>query len=96
MPEGKFKSRRFRRVFVKTPGGKTVLHYRKRKPSKAICAIFGTVLAGVPNQRAPKMRNMPKSKKRPERPFGGVLSSRGMRFLLKRKARDDIKVEVQE
>jgi large subunit ribosomal protein L34e len=96
MPQGKLKSRRFRRIFVKTPGSKTVKHYRKRKPSKAVCAIYGTPLAGVPHQRAPKLRNMPKSKKRPDRPFGGILSSKGMRFLLRRKARVEAPEEAKE
>jgi large subunit ribosomal protein L34e len=99
MVSGRFKSRRFRKVFVKTPGGKTVIHRRKRKPSKARCAMFGTPLAGVPQKRAAVMRNMPKSKKRPTRPFGGILSSKALRFILRRKARagfENDEEEVQE
>ncbi len=87
MPSGIHKSRTMRRVFVKTPGSRTVLHYRLRKPSKAICARCGTVLAGTASQRPYKMMNMAKSKKRPERPFGGVLCSRCMRAEIKAKAR---------
>ncbi len=87
MVEGKFKSRRFRRVFVRTPGGKTKIHYRQRKPSHAVCAVSGTRLSGVARASACKMSNMPKSKKRPSRPFGGVLSSRATREVLKMKAR---------
>jgi len=81
------KSRTLRRVFVKTPGGKTTLHYRKRKPSKAICADCKKQLAGVPRERPTKMMNLPKSAKRPERPYGGVLCSPCTRKLLQQKAR---------
>ena len=87
MPRGQFKSRRFKRIFVKTPGGKTVMHYREPKPGKAKCPIYGTVLAGVPHASSTRVRNLPKTKKRPERPYGGVLSSKAMRDTLKAKAR---------
>jgi large subunit ribosomal protein L34e len=89
MPAPRQKSRSLRRVFVKTPGGKTVLHYRKRKPGKAKCGSCGTILKGVPRERPFKMENMAKSKKRPERPFGGVLCSKCMRNLIKEQARDN-------
>ncbi len=79
MVRGMFKSRSLRKVFVKTPGSKTVVHYRKRKPSKAKCGSCGTDLKGVPRERPYKMQNMPKTAKRPERPFGGVLCSGCMR-----------------
>jgi len=82
MPEGKHKSRTMRRVFVKTPGSKTILHYKLRKPSKAICGGCGTQLSGVPRERPFKMQNMPKTKKRPQRPYGGVLCSRCMRQVI--------------
>lgn len=87
MVEGKKRSRRFRRIFVKTPGGKTVLHYEKRKPSKPICGICGEVLRGVAVERKSKLRNMPKSKKRPSRPYAGNLCSKCMREKLKARAR---------
>lgn len=96
MVEGKFKSRRFRRVSVKTPGGKTVKHYRKRKPSPAICAIYGTVLPGVPKMRDSKVRNLPKSQRRPDRPYGGVLSSKAMRVVIKEHARMENESEPVE
>ena len=88
MPRGMHKSRTLRKVFVKTPGGKTTLHYRKRKPSKAICASCKKQLAGVPRERPFKMQNMPKNQKRPERPFGGVLCSSCSRNKIKTDARN--------
>ncbi len=76
MKPSKFKSRTFRRVKVKTPGGRTVTHYRKRKPAKAKCASCKAPLKGVPRERPYKIKRLAKTKKRPERPFGGVLCSR--------------------
>jgi large subunit ribosomal protein L34e len=79
MPSGKQRSRTFRRVFKRVPSGESRKYYLKRKPSKAKCAGCGKVLAGVPRERPYKMQNMSKTKKRPERPFGGVLCSSCMR-----------------
>ncbi len=87
MPEGSKKSRTFRRVKIKTPGGKSVLRYKKRKPSKAKCANCGAKLAGVPRERDFKIQNMAKTQKRPSRAFGGNLCSRCTREYLKQKAR---------
>ncbi|MFH1455557.1 MAG: 50S ribosomal protein L34e [archaeon] len=75
MPAPRLRTKTFRKVKVKTPGGKTVLHHRYRKPSKAICAMCKKILPGVSNERPTKMQNIAKSKKRPERPYGGVYCS---------------------
>jgi len=82
-----YKSRTMRRVFVKVPGNTTKMHYRRRKPSKAICATCKKPLAGVPRELSLKMKNLPKSSKRPERPYGGVLCSACTRTALKNKVR---------
>ena len=87
MPEGRLKSRTFRRVNKRTPGGKRVVHYEKRKPKKAHCAHCGAVLSGIARERPYKMRTMPKTKKRPERPYGGVLCSKCTRFKIKSEIR---------
>lgn len=78
MVSGKHKSRSYRRVKVKTPGGRVVIHYRKRLPGKAKC-VCGKELHAVPRLRPYKMRKLAKTKKRPERPYGGVLCSKCMR-----------------
>ena len=87
MPAGKHKSRSLRRVFVKTPGGKTVLHYRKRTPNAAHCYKCGAQLPGIPRLRPAKMKNLAKTKKRPERPYGGVLCTRCSKAMFKEKAK---------
>ncbi|MBN2567126.1 50S ribosomal protein L34e [Candidatus Woesearchaeota archaeon] len=73
MVSGRHKSRTLRRVAKKTPGGRNVTHYEERKPAAARCAGCGTTLKGVPRERPFRMQTMPKSRKRPERPYGGVL-----------------------
>jgi large subunit ribosomal protein L34e len=83
-----FKSRTFRRVKRVTPGHNVVIHYVKPKPAKATCPIYGTELHGVPRGSPTEMKNMPKSSKRPERPFGGILSSKALRDVMKQKARE--------
>lgn len=88
MPAGRFKSRTFRRVKKVAPGGRNLLHYEKPKPKAAKCPVTGEKLKGVPREKPTKMQNMPKTKKRPERPFGGVLSSKASRNILKKKARN--------
>ena len=87
MPEGKKKSGRYRRVFVKTPGGRTTIHYRQQKASKALCARCKTPLHGVPTGILVEVMKLPKSSRRPERPFGGNLCSACTRQVLLRRAR---------
>ena len=87
MVEPSKRSRTLRRVSRKTPGGNTVKHYAKRKPSKAKCGECGKLLAGVPRERPFKMARMPKTKKRPERPYGGVLCTACTRKKMVAKAR---------
>jgi large subunit ribosomal protein L34e len=87
MVSGHLKSRTYRRVFRRVPSGRVVLRYEKRKPKKAVCGSCGALLKGVPRARPYVMRNMPKSAKRPERPFGGALCSACMRKKMVARAR---------
>jgi len=87
MVEGKLKSRTYRRIHKTTPGGRKVIHYVKRKPQIAHCSSCGKGLFGVPRERPYKMQNMPKSYKRPQRPFGGILCTRCSRAKIISEAR---------
>ncbi len=87
MPKPGHRSRSLRRIHKKMPGGKTKLVYKKRSPAKAQCGECGKNLAGVPRARPFKMQNMPKTSKRPERPYGGVLCTGCSRKLMIAKAR---------
>ena len=88
MPRGMFKSRTFRRVFKKLPGGETELRYEQRNPKVAHCGRCGAKLNGIPRAKAQDLARMPKTYKRPERPYGGVLCSACLRDMLKIEARD--------
>jgi large subunit ribosomal protein L34e len=72
---------------VRTPGGKNVIHYKKRKPSHAICSTCKDVLKGVPRERPYKIKKLSKTQRRPDRPFGGVLCGKCMKDKIKIQAR---------
>ncbi len=79
MPSGRHKSRTLGRVFKRTPASRVVVRYKKRKPSVSKCSECGANLQGTLRERPYKMSNLPKTKKRPERPYGGTLCSKCMR-----------------
>jgi large subunit ribosomal protein L34e len=73
MPKPNKRSRTFRRIYIKTPSKRNIISYRRKKPKLAHCSNCNKPLQGVPRALPFKMRNMPKSQKRPERIFGGTL-----------------------
>ena len=87
MPAPRLRSRSLRRVFRKVPGNRVSLQYKKKKPKAARCGNCGAVLKGVPRELPFRMRSMSKTRKRPERPFGGVLCSKCMRQSIINKVR---------
>lgn len=87
MLPAKTKSRSFRRKHVRVTSG-TKLTYHRRAPKQPVCAVTGKKLHGVPRKTTTELKNMPKTHKRPQRPFGGVLSSEASREVHKTKARN--------
>lgn len=87
MPEPRHRSRNFRRVDTKLPGGETVIKYKHRTPEVAKCAKCGAALKGIPRKRPHEMAKLGRSKKRVERPFGGNLCTKCSRSLIKEEAR---------
>ena len=75
MPRPSKRSRTLARIYKRVTKG-VKLVYKKRKPKKSHCSKCGIILKGIPHERPYKMMNMPKSQKRPERMFGGVLCSK--------------------
>jgi len=82
------RSRSVKKTQVKVPGGRTKTHYKKEKPKKARCGICGSELKGVPKVRPSDLKKLSKTEKRPERPYGGVLCSKCMREIYRKKARE--------
>lgn len=83
MPRPGLRTHSYRKVYRRTPGGRTVIHYEPRKPGIAKCAMCGKPLNGVPRARPVELRNMPKTMKRPERPYGGYLCHKCLMKYLK-------------
>ena len=87
MPRLSRRSRSLRRIKKKLPGGSTKLVYAKRKPGAVRCSQCNIELKGIPRLRPFKAMNTPKSKKRPERMYGGFLCANCLREKLKQEAR---------
>lgn len=79
MVRGQFRSRTFRRIMRRLPGGSTVLRYVRRKPGVPTCAVTGKPLQGVARGTPAQIKKLSKSQRMPNRPFGGVLSSSAAR-----------------
>jgi large subunit ribosomal protein L34e len=98
MPLPKNRSNSVRKIKYKTQQGDSRVRYRRRvKGKKHTCAISGKLLSGVNS-----LRSKAKSKKRPERPFGGRLSPSVSRKVVKLRSRlnegeisiDEVPVEL--
>ncbi|MBW3013143.1 50S ribosomal protein L34e [Candidatus Woesearchaeota archaeon] len=89
MVQGSRRSRTLRRVHVRTPGGKTVLRFKRRSPKSAKCGRCGAVLPGIPRKIPLRMKNLPKTRKKTARPYGGNLCSKCTRLVLIEKARSE-------
>lgn len=85
MVTGRLRSRTFRRVKIRTPGSIVKIHYRRRNPAKATCGNCCFDLKGVPRLLPFEARNTAKTKKRPERPYGGNFCSKCTREIIKSK-----------
>ncbi|HID80249.1 MAG TPA: 50S ribosomal protein L34e [Ignisphaera sp.] len=89
MPRPMYRSRSMKRVIRRTPGGRVVIHYERRKNTVMRCGRCGAILNGVPIKDSER-RKLPKTKKRPERMFGGVLCARCLKEILKEAVRSSI------
>lgn len=88
MPQPKFRSKSYRKIKITTPGGVNKTIYKPRKPNKPRCGFCGAVLPGVAREKPSAMRNITKSSRRPERPYGGILCTKCSREEIKNKARE--------
>nr|MDO8098014.1 50S ribosomal protein L34e [Candidatus Njordarchaeota archaeon] len=92
MPRPSLRMRAVKRKNLRTPGSKNVVHYsRSLKPRGARCSVCGAKLSGVPSLPALEMRNAPKSKKRPNRPYGGYLCPRCLAWRIRIKVWEETK-----
>ncbi|RLG53031.1 MAG: 50S ribosomal protein L34e [Thermoproteota archaeon] len=83
MPAPRYRSRSLKRRFIRTPGGRTVVHYKKKRHSYAKCAVCKGRLNAVPTGPRVEIRKLPKSMRRPNRPYGGYLCPKCLREKIK-------------
>lgn len=84
-----YRSRSYRRVHRRTPGGRSVTHYERRKNTPMRCGRCGNILSGVPTKEYER-RRLPKSAKCPQRMFGGVLCPKCLKTILKKVVKTQI------
>ena len=84
MPSGLHKSRTQRRVRVKTPKNRVVIHYRVRTAPKAACAGCGKLLPGAKRGAKSGMSSV-KSSKRSDRAFSNYCSACSRRNIIEAK-----------
>ena len=85
MPRPSERSRSLRKLKRTTPGGKRMVHHERRTNVSARCSVCKKLLHGIPRAKKSGYSNMAKSKKRPDRPYGGSLCSSCMRREIKNK-----------
>ncbi|MEM5798080.1 MAG: 50S ribosomal protein L34e [Candidatus Aenigmatarchaeota archaeon] len=83
MPRPALRSSKMRWKKVKKPSGEIKIVYKRPRPAKPKCAKCKGYLAGVPITRRPGLLN--KSKRRPERTYGGYLCPKCLKIELKEK-----------
>jgi len=76
------RSRSAKRVFKRTPTGRNVLHYKKRRLRMPLCRLCGAGLGGVNNSRRAS-----KSEKVPTRIFAGQICAGCTAEIVKMKSR---------
>ncbi|WP_457611700.1 50S ribosomal protein L34e [Methanocaldococcus sp.] len=88
MPAPRYKSNSYKKVYVRGPGNRTLIHYRRKKVGRAKCALCGAQLNGVPRGRQAEISKLSKTEKRPERPYGGYLCPKCLKRLMIKKGRN--------
>jgi large subunit ribosomal protein L34e len=73
-----------RKLKKKVAGG-SVMRFEKKKPSRPVCSVCRKPLSAVKKGRAVELKKLPKSKKKPNRPYGGQLCSACMREEIREK-----------
>ncbi len=89
MVEPRLRSGSMKATAKRTPGGRVVVHYRKKRAKAAKCARCGKKLQGMKILRPWALKRINKSKKKVNRPYGGYLCSSCMRVEIKARVRGE-------
>jgi large subunit ribosomal protein L34e len=91
MPTPRQRSRTKKRTQTRLPSGSGLTTRFKKKKQKALhCINCGRIISGVAQKETSKLKQLPLSKKRPQRMFGGQLCNACLRESLKQAARSAI------
>ena len=80
------RSRSYRRIKKRLPGGIYTTHFVSRNPARPKCAKCGGNLHGIPNMKPIRFSRISKSERTVNRPYGGNLCSPCMRLEIRNKA----------
>ncbi|MFQ6050396.1 MAG: 50S ribosomal protein L34e [Candidatus Hydrothermarchaeota archaeon] len=73
----RFRSRSYKKIYRKSPGGRTVVHFRRKKPGRHRCSVCKKTLNAVSIN----------GRKRPNRPFSD-LCPKCMELKIRKEVRD--------
>jgi large subunit ribosomal protein L34e len=82
-----------KKIKRRTPSGRSVVRRGKKRPEVAKCAKCGAKLHGMPRRKPSELKKMPKSKRVPNRPYGGNLCSGCMRELFKNRFKEKLSIK---
>ena len=73
---------------TKTPGGRLVIHRQKFYRAEGKCALSSTRMQLPRESKHGKSRNSSHSSRRPNRPYGGKITSKALRRAIIQKIRE--------
>ncbi|MFX0104001.1 MAG: 50S ribosomal protein L34e [Candidatus Hodarchaeota archaeon] len=83
IPRPGLRSKAQARKKLSTPGNQNVIHYWRRKPKRANCAICKKPLQSIPRLRPSKMTKTPKTSRRANRMESGRYCAKCVQILIK-------------
>ncbi|MEM2917835.1 MAG: 50S ribosomal protein L34e [Candidatus Bathyarchaeia archaeon] len=87
MPRPSLRTRSRKRVYLKLPGGKSVIHYEKEKQGYLRCSRCSRILFGIPRLSSSELRKLSMSQRRIKRMYGGQLCHTCLQDMLKEAVR---------
>ena len=82
MPRRALRTRSRKRKYVRTPGGRVVIHYEDEKRGFHRCARCGAIIHGIPREKDYKLSH---SERTVERYYGGMLCQNCLEELIRMK-----------
>ncbi len=90
MPAPRYRSRSKKRKKVTTPSGIAKTHYKKHGTSMKKCAGCGGAIKAIPRLRGPNIHKASKSKRRPNRIYGGYYCPSCLKKKIKSAVRESL------